>query len=108
METSSISICLATILDHRYKLGSLQLLLEEINNNMQTININNMFTVKGYLEELFTKYSTKMDRTEKQLIPMSSHKLEAGKRHRIFLLPIEAADISVKNINELIYFYCEA
>lgn len=74
MESSSISICLATILDHKFKLGSLELLLEEINNDMKTININNMFTIKGYLEQLFTRHSTKMDRTEKQIIPMSDHR----------------------------------
>lgn len=66
--------CVATILDHRLKLGSLELLLEVINNDMKTININNMFTIKSYLEELFTRYSTKMDRTYKQLIPMSGQK----------------------------------
>eukprot|EP00268_Persea_americana_P009013 TRINITY_DN13552_c0_g1_i2.p2 TRINITY_DN13552_c0_g1~~TRINITY_DN13552_c0_g1_i2.p2 ORF type:complete len:148 (+),score=12.05 TRINITY_DN13552_c0_g1_i2:700-1143(+) len=56
-----LTICLAAILDPRLKLGGVK--LEEINNIMETPNLNDIDNIKTNLESLFKEYSIQMGTT---------------------------------------------
>ena len=64
-----LTFCIAAALDPRLKLKGVETLLDEINSNMNTTNINDISTVKTQLETLYLDYATRLGRSIAPTVP---------------------------------------
>eukprot|EP00268_Persea_americana_P030780 TRINITY_DN2982_c1_g1_i1.p2 TRINITY_DN2982_c1_g1~~TRINITY_DN2982_c1_g1_i1.p2 ORF type:complete len:111 (-),score=12.29 TRINITY_DN2982_c1_g1_i1:463-795(-) len=60
---------LVATLDSRLKLNGVQIFLEEINNNLESENLNTFENLRSYLQSLFQFYCTQMGTSRATMAP---------------------------------------
>eukprot|EP00268_Persea_americana_P052841 TRINITY_DN5940_c0_g1_i8.p2 TRINITY_DN5940_c0_g1~~TRINITY_DN5940_c0_g1_i8.p2 ORF type:complete len:231 (-),score=19.87 TRINITY_DN5940_c0_g1_i8:180-872(-) len=79
-----LTFCIAAALDPRLKLKGIKTLLDEINSNMNTTNINEISTVKTQLETFYLDYATRLGRSIAPTVPTGPPQVHKGKKKAIW------------------------
>jgi len=102
-----LTFCIAAVLDPRLKLQGVETLLNEINSNMNTTNINDITKIKADLEVLVVEYATRLGRSIAPIVPTGPPQVHKGKKKVIWSImkkshtPNSSSSGGLYNLTEL-------
>ena len=82
-KNAPLTFYLAVASDPRLKLVGVETLLTAISNSMNETNVNDISTIKTYLEQSYLEYGTQIGRSKIYSTPMGRPQTHKGKR-RLF------------------------